>query len=44
MTERLFEKELFLHEFMRPPATKEDLMDVVEAFKKVYEYKEELKT
>ncbi len=43
VTERMFEKELFLHEFMRPPATREDLQDVVAAFKKVYEHKDELK-
>jgi dTDP-4-amino-4,6-dideoxygalactose transaminase len=43
VVERLHEKELFTHEFMRPPATKEDLDDVVKAFEKVYKYKNELK-
>lgn len=43
VVERMYEKELFSHEFMRPPATKEDLDDVVKAFKKVFKYKEELK-
>ncbi|OGH72394.1 MAG: DegT/DnrJ/EryC1/StrS aminotransferase [Candidatus Magasanikbacteria bacterium RIFCSPLOWO2_01_FULL_43_20b] len=43
VTERLYEKELFLHEFMRPPATRDDLDDVVRAFQKVYEFKDELK-
>lgn len=42
VTERLYEKELFLHEFMRPPATKEDLDDVVRAFEKVSQFREEL--
>jgi len=42
VVEKLHEKELFTHEFMRPPATKEDLDDVVLAFKKVYENKSEL--
>ena len=43
VTERLHEKELFTHEFMRPPATPEDLNDVVRAFEKVYEHRGELK-
>lgn len=44
VVERLFEKELFTHEFMRPPATQADLDDVVKAFVKVYEHKNELKS
>lgn len=36
VVERIQEKELFSHEFMRPPATKEDLDDVVKAFQKVF--------
>lgn len=42
IAERLHEKELFAHEFMRPPATKEDLDDVVKAFTKVYQFRMEL--
>lgn len=41
--ESLYEKKLIVHEFMRPPATKQDLDEVVEAFKKVYEFRAELK-
>ncbi|MDD3324759.1 MAG: DegT/DnrJ/EryC1/StrS family aminotransferase [Sulfurospirillaceae bacterium] len=41
--EELHFDKLFTHELMRPPATKEDLDDVVKAFKKVWENKEELK-
>lgn len=36
VAERMHEKELFSHELMRPPMTKEDLDDVVLAFNKVY--------
>lgn len=43
VAERMHEKELFTQEFMRPPATKEDLDDVVKAFVKVYKFKDELK-
>jgi perosamine synthetase len=43
VTERMHEKELFAHEFMRPPATKKDLDDVVAAFAKVYKFRDELK-
>lgn len=43
IVEELYEKKLFTHEFMRPPAEHADLDDFVEAFKKVYEYREELK-
>lgn len=43
VAERMYEKELFSHEFMRPPAKKEDLDDVIKAFKKVYEFRSELK-
>ena len=42
VVERLHEKELFAHEFMRPPATHEDLDDVLRAFEKVFEHKDEL--
>ncbi len=40
--ERLYEKELFFHELMRPGMTKKDLADVVTAFAKVYEHRQEL--
>jgi len=42
VAERMYEKELFLHELMRPPVTKEDLDDVVCAFKKVWENRHNL--
>ena len=35
ITELMHEKKLITHELMRPPATKEDLDDVIEAFLKV---------
>jgi perosamine synthetase len=43
VVERMYEKELFLNEIIRPPATKEDLDDVVAAFQKVYDNLDELK-
>jgi dTDP-4-amino-4,6-dideoxygalactose transaminase len=43
VTERLHEKELFTHEMMRPPMTREDLDDVVKAFWKVWENRDQLK-
>ncbi len=42
VTEMLFEKEMVTHEFMRPPATHEDMDDVVRAFQKVYDLRSEL--
>lgn len=42
VAERLYEHELFAHEFMRPPATREDLDDVVRAFEKVYTHRNAL--
>ncbi|MCK5342265.1 MAG: DegT/DnrJ/EryC1/StrS family aminotransferase, partial [Candidatus Heimdallarchaeota archaeon] len=42
VTEKLHEKELFGHEFMRPSMTKDDLDDVVKAFEKVMQHKEEI--
>jgi dTDP-4-amino-4,6-dideoxygalactose transaminase len=36
-TERLYEKELFIHELMLPSMTEKDLEDVVAAFEKVWE-------
>jgi dTDP-4-amino-4,6-dideoxygalactose transaminase len=41
--ERMHEKELFLHEYMRPPMTKADLDDFILAFAKVYEHRFELR-
>jgi dTDP-4-amino-4,6-dideoxygalactose transaminase len=43
VTERLYEKELATHDFMLPPITKEEMDDVIMAFKKVYEHRSELK-
>ena len=42
VTERMHEKELFNHEYMRPPMTINDLNDFVAAFEKVYENRQEL--
>ena len=39
---RLYEKELFTNEFIRPPATASDLDDVFLAFEKVYEHRKEI--
>lgn len=41
-TERMYEKELVIHELMRPPATRSDLDDVIKAFWKVWENRDEL--
>lgn len=43
VSERMHERELILHEFMRPAMSREDLDDVISAFNKVYQYREELK-
>jgi dTDP-4-amino-4,6-dideoxygalactose transaminase len=37
VTERMYEKEFFNHEMMRPGMTREDLDDVARAFEKVWE-------
>ena len=42
VTERLYEKELFTHDLMLPPMTKEDLNDVAHSFEKVYGLREEI--
>lgn len=42
VVERLYETDLFCHELMRPPATQDDLDDVVKAFAKVWENREQL--
>ncbi len=42
VAEKLHEKELCLHELMRPGMSQSDLDDVVSAFKKVYQYREEI--
>jgi len=42
VAERMHYKELFSHEYMRPPMKKEDLDDFVNAFIKVYENRFEL--
>lgn len=44
VAERLHEKELFLHEMMRPPMSRRDLDDVAAAFFKVWENRESLKS
>lgn len=43
VTEQLHFETLMTHEFMRPPATKEDLDDVIRAFWKVWEHRDELR-
>ncbi len=43
VTERMYERELFTHEMMRPGMTREDLDDVVKAFAKVWEQRHLLK-
>jgi dTDP-4-amino-4,6-dideoxygalactose transaminase len=42
VVERMYYKEFFSHEMMRPGMTKADLDDVAEAFYKVWEYKSEI--
>ncbi len=42
VTERMHDKELIIHELMRPGMSKYDLDDVVRAFHKIYENREEL--
>lgn len=39
VTERMHDEELFTHEYMRPPMTREDLDDFVRAVEKVYEHR-----
>jgi len=41
-TEQLEEETLFMNDFIRPPASAEDLDDVVRAFEKVYENRHEI--
>ncbi|HEY4514270.1 MAG TPA: DegT/DnrJ/EryC1/StrS family aminotransferase [Candidatus Paceibacterota bacterium] len=43
VAERLHEKELITNDLMRPGMQKKDLDDLIEAFHKVYEYRNELK-
>ena len=43
VTEKMYGKELFIHDLMTPPFTKKDLDDVISTFKKVYENIDELK-
>lgn len=43
ITEKLHFQELFTHEFMRPGMSKSDMDDVVTAFQKVYDNRDELK-
>jgi len=43
VVERLHTTEYLSHEMMRPGMTQKDLDDVVSAFRKVYEYRDELK-
>jgi dTDP-4-amino-4,6-dideoxygalactose transaminase len=42
VVEAMYEKRLISHDMMRPGMTKEDLDDVVNAFRKVYEHRAEL--
>ncbi len=43
VAENLYQEKLFYHEMMRPGMSKSDLDDVVAAFQKVYEYRDELR-
>lgn len=42
VTESMYFDKLFLHEFMRPGMTIDDLDDVIKAFKKVWNFRDEL--
>ncbi len=42
VAERMHFQELFTHELMRPPITSEDIDDIIEAFTKVWENRNEL--
>ena len=42
VTERMYEKELFSHELIKPSMAKKDLDDVIEAFHKVWQHRDEL--
>ncbi|MBI4134731.1 MAG: DegT/DnrJ/EryC1/StrS family aminotransferase [Candidatus Sungbacteria bacterium] len=42
VAERMHERELIIHELMRPPLSTQDLDDVARAFHKVYEHRSEL--
>lgn len=42
VAERMHERELIIHELMRPPMSRQDLDDVAAAFRKVYEHRSEL--
>ncbi|OJI07392.1 DegT/DnrJ/EryC1/StrS aminotransferase [bacterium CG10_46_32] len=44
IAERMHEKELIIHELMRPGMHKGDMDDVVAAFKKVYDHRKELES
>ena len=42
VAERMYEKELFSHELIKPSMAKKDLDDVIEAFHKVWQHRHEL--
>ncbi|MEE2885495.1 MAG: DegT/DnrJ/EryC1/StrS family aminotransferase [Chloroflexota bacterium] len=42
VVEKVEKESLFMNDFIRPPATVEDMRDVVRAFEKVYENKDQL--
>jgi len=44
VTERIEEQQMIVTEFMRPPATLDDMRDVVRAFEKVYEQRHALRS
>jgi hypothetical protein len=43
VTEKMHYDMLITHELMRPPMSKQDLDDVIKAFTKIWENKDELK-
>ncbi|MEK7084431.1 MAG: DegT/DnrJ/EryC1/StrS family aminotransferase, partial [Patescibacteria group bacterium] len=42
VTERMHERELIIHELVRPPLSQSDLDDAAAAFRKIYENRSEL--
>ncbi|HAZ10382.1 MAG TPA: DegT/DnrJ/EryC1/StrS family aminotransferase [Candidatus Omnitrophica bacterium] len=42
VTERMYEKELFSHELIKPSMAKKDLDDVIKAFHKAWQHRDEL--
>ena len=43
VVERLWKDELFLHLYLAPPTNRADLDSIIEAFNKVWTYRDELR-